>query len=322
MDRSRRARWIAAALATPLLLFPANAAAGDAPQLPTAAELTRATAQFLEHQPPAAAPPYAAGRPAPSTGAVLPLDRVVAFYGAPQMGQTILGRLSPPAAARKLAQQSLGYTVSGERPVSGEFDLVSVLATAGGGPDGLYRTRQADEVISIYLEQARSVGARLMLDIQPGRSPIAAEMRELGEWIAQPDVDVAIDPEWNVGPRGIPGQTPGEVSSREINGAVRRLASTVQANGLPAKLLVVHQFRRGMVRGRARIKSREGVQTVLNFDGIGAPAAKVAGYAALAAPSPGGLFNGFSLFYSRDRPLMAAADVLALEPPADFLLYQ
>ena len=35
----------------------------------------------------------------------------------------------------------------------GEFDLVSVFATAGGGPDGLYRTRQSDEVIEIYLSR-------------------------------------------------------------------------------------------------------------------------------------------------------------------------
>ena len=134
----------------------------------------------------------------------------VAFYGAPQMGQTILGLRSPIGAARSLARQSSPFAELGGRPVVGEFDLVSVFATAGGGPDGLYRSRQSDEVIEIYLEQARAVGARLMLDIQPGRSTFVAELRRLREWVAQPDVDVALDPEWNVGRRGIPGSTEGE----------------------------------------------------------------------------------------------------------------
>ena len=81
----------------------------------------------------------------------------------------------------------------------------------------------------------------------------------------------------------------------------------------------MHQFRKGSVRGRTKIRQRAEVQTLLNFDGIGSPAAKQAGYEALSVPS---LFDGFSLFYRRDTPLMDPAGVLALEPEPDFLLYQ
>ena len=300
------------------LVFVTAGASASTP--PTRGEILRATNRFLDSQP---RPPERAGGTGGQviTGgeAPLPQSRVVAFYGAPQMGQTILGLRSPVGAARSLARQADPYAELGGRQVVGEFDLVSVFANAAGGPDGLYRTRQSDEVIAIYLEQARAVGARLMLDIQPGRSTFLAELRGLREWVAQPDVDVALDPEWNVGPRGIPGRTEGRVRSREVNAVIRSLAATVKANGLPPKLLVVHQFRRGMVRGRRKLKRRDGVQTVLNFDGIGSPRPKASGYAALATPR---LFNGFSLFYRRDTPLMAPADVLRLEPEPDFLLYQ
>ena len=81
----------------------------------------------------------------------------------------------------------------------------------------------------------------------------------------------------------------------------------------------MHQFRRGSIRGRTQVKQRPGVQVVLNFDGIGCPGAKASGYAALAVPT---LFNGFSLFYRRDRPLMRPTAVLGLDPAPDFLLYQ
>jgi hypothetical protein len=317
MLRSKSAA-VAVAIAVSLV-FAAGAVAS--PSLPTANQLDRATDRFLGAQPrPSPAPRAGSGGiGVGGAGAPLPGNRVVAFYGAPQMGQTILGTLTPAAAARRLAAQSTPYASLGDRPVVGEFDLVSVFATAGGGPDGLYRSRQADDVIGIYLDQARAVDARLMLDIQPGRSSFAAELDQLAEWVAEPDVDLALDPEWNVGRRGVPGRTPGKVTAKEINRVTRGLAATVRANDLPPKLLVVHQFRRGMVRGRARIKPRPGVQVVLNFDGIGSPDPKAAGYAALSRPQ---LFNGFSLFYQRDTPLMRPGAVLALEPAPDLLLYQ
>ena len=288
------------------------------PGPPTAASLRLATQRFLaQHRAPAPLP--RPGRRGAAVGALLPAERVVALYGAPQRGSTIRGLRSPRGAARQLAAQSEPYAIVGERPVAGAFDLVSVFATAGAGADGLYRSRQSDEVIEIYLERARAVGARLMLDIQPGRSQFLTELRELREWVAQPDVDIALDPEWNVGRRGIPGRTAGSVGARQVNRVARSLARTVTRNGLPPKLLVVHQFRRGSVRHRRRISQRPGVQVVLNFDGIGAPGPKAAGFEALAVPR---LFNGFSLFYRRDTPLMRPASVLALDPEPDFLLYQ
>lgn len=317
-SEGRGRRFGLAATAAALLAMPAAATATGSGELPTAAEIERSTDRFLERHRATPAPPPAriAGG---SRAALLPDDRVVALYGAPQMGQTILGLRSPEDAARKLAAQSAPYAELGLRPVTGAFDLVSVFATAGGGPDGLYRSRQDDQIIQIYLDQARAVGARLILDIQPGRAKVLDELRQLGEWVVQPDVDIALDAEWNVGRRGIPGRTPGKIHARKINRVAQVLARKVRANGLPPKLLLVHQFRKGSIRGRTKVRQRGEVQTLLNFDGIGSPAAKQNGYAALSVPS---LFDGFSLFYRRDTPLMNPSSVLALLPEPDLLLYQ
>jgi hypothetical protein len=310
---------LAAAVAAALAAPTGAVAQRDAP--PTAAEVASATQRFLDRYGEGAA---ARGRtdgglaPAPA-GASLPANLVVSLYGAPQLPQTIVGMKSPKGAASKLVSQSAPYAKKGTRPVVGAIDLIATIATAGSGPDRKYRTRQADEVIGTYLNAARSVGARLMLDIQPGRSSLLAELRALREWVAQPDVDLAVDPEWAVGRRGVPGRTAGSVTAKKLNRLSLRLAQTVEAAALPPKLLVVHQFRRGSVRGRARLRQRPGVQVVLNFDGIGGPRAKTSGYAALAAPQ---LFDGFSLFYRRDRPLMQPLSVLGLLPEPDFVLYQ
>lgn len=318
-----------AALAVSVLSIAAGAGAGGATAvgagpgatdaLPTHGELMVATRQFLERHPRGRSRPAALPRGPIEVSPVFPAARIVSFYGAPQMGATILGRNSPEAASRKLASQAASYAKLGDRPVVGSFDLVSVFATAGGGPDGLYRSRQDDEVISIYLERARAVGARLMLDIQPGRSTFLEELRELGEWVAEPDVDIGIDAEWNVGRRGIPGQTAGKVSARQVNRVSKEMQKIVAANDLPPKLLAVHQFRQSSIRKRAKVRTRRRVQPFLNFDGIGSPGAKAAGYESLSVAT---LPRGFSLFYLRDRPLMQPAEVLALDPQPDFLLYQ
>lgn len=303
------------ALIAVFVSFPGGAS--GATPLPSGAKIERATEAFLrEHG--AVVP--AKRRAAAGAEATLPESRVVALYGAPQMGATILGLKSPKAAAAKLAAQSRPYSQADpDRPVVGAFDLVSVFATAGGGADNLFRTRQDPDIIEIYLEQARAAGARLILDVQPGRSTFLKELKVLKPWLVQPDVDLALDPEWNVGRRGIPGQTAGKVKAKEVNAVARRLARIVRSNDLPPKLMLVHQFRQGSIRSRRKIERVAGVETVLNFDGIGAPAPKASGYAALSVP---GLFDGFSLFYQRDTPLMKPAAVLALEPAPDFLLYQ
>jgi hypothetical protein len=290
---------------------------------PTTAELRQATKRFLstvDEPSPAAVRRGRAARRGPVTGdSPFPENRMVAFYGAPQLPATIVGRKAPSAAASKLVSQAAQYGGTARRPVIPAFDLVAVIATSSRGPDRKYRFRQDQPVISTYLEQARAIGARLMLDIQPGRANVVAEVRALEPWLVQPDVDLSIDPEWNVGRKGIPGRTQGSIRAKKVNRVSAELQEMVDANALPPKALAVHQFRKRSVRKRRRIVQRPDVDVTLNFDGIGTPPAKKAGYRQLARPK---LFNGFSLFYRLDRRLMKPRAVLRLDPEPDFVLYQ
>jgi hypothetical protein len=251
---------------------------------------------------------------------LVPANRVVSVYGAPQLTATIVGRKSPSAAARQAARLAGRYSTADPRPGLAAIDLIATIATADAGSDGKFRFRQEPELIDAYLAAARDAGARLMLDIQPGRSSFRREVRALRPWLRQPDVDIALDPEWNVGRRGIPGQTEGSVGARHVNRVSNLVAHTVRANDLPPKLLVVHQFREDSVRGEGRVLQRPGrVDVALNFDGIGSPSAKVAGYQALAETD---LFNGFSIFVRLDSRTMDPEEVVGLEPPADYVMYQ
>jgi hypothetical protein len=313
------ARSLTVCCALLAMALPAAPAAASAPP-PSAAAFSRATERLLE-RPGFAADPASVRRSAVRAAgeALFPDDLYVTLYGAPQLSNTELGTKSSKGAAREVVRLASKYErESGDVSVPG-FDLIGVVANSTPGPDRKYRTRQPDELIASYLERIRDAGGRLMLDIQPGRSSAAKEVDALEEWFAEPDVDAAIDPEWNVGSRGVPGRTTGSITATEINAASRKLDRLVDEGDLPPKVLVVHQFTKKMIRNRNRIKQREEVQVVLNFDGIGSPDAKEAGYEALASRR---LFNGFSIFLRLDTKVMSPTEVLAIVPAVRFLLYQ
>ena len=78
------------------------------------------------------------------------------------------------------------------------LELITVIANADPGEDGMYRSRQRDAVIRRYLRAARRAKALLLLDIQPGRSDFFTETTRLEKWLKEPDVSLALDPEWRV----------------------------------------------------------------------------------------------------------------------------
>jgi hypothetical protein len=231
----------------------------------------------------------------------------------------VIGRKSVRGAKRKLREEANHFDGRGGRDVVPAFDVVSVIATSCSSRRDLCRTRQDDAVIRRYLRAARDLGGRLILDIQPGRSSFLDEIRALRQWVVRRDVDVALDPEWNVGPHGVPGVDAGSVRARELNRASRYLQGLINDRGLPAKLLVVHQFTKASVRHRGDIRERADVDVTLDFDGIGSPAAKESGYESLSRPE---LFNGIMLFLRLDTDLMSPRQVLRLSPEPDFVAYQ
>ena len=251
---------------------------------------------------------------------LFPHFRVVAYYGAPQSHEFgALGIGSPDAAARRLRTQARRYARK-TRPVLLAFELVVAVANSAPGEDGLYRTRQPDAVVRRYLRAARRAKALLVLDIQPGHADFMDEVRHLDRWLREPDVGLALDPEWHT-PGAQPGTVIGSVDAATVNAVSRHLAAIVRKGNLPQKLFVVHQFTVDMIRDKARVVRRRGVALTMNVDGFGDRANKVAKYREFT--HDGTHFrHGYKLFYQEDDGLMAPRSVLALRPPPDFIVYE
>jgi len=256
---------------------------------------------------------------------LLPDYRLVGTFGAPQDPQLgDLGIGSPEEAADRALAQAEAYAEIGPdpRPIMPVFELLATIAAAEPGADELHIIRQPHRVIESYLEAARANDAYLLLDIQPGRADFEAEVKRLERWLVEPDVGLALDPEWSVGPTEIPGQVIGSVDAATVNAISSDLARIVIDNDLPEKLFVIHQFTDEMIVGRESLIDRQGIATVINIDGFGDQPNKVSKYAALRPERASRLNVGFKLFYFEDLNLMSPERVLGLKPPPDLIVYE
>ena len=254
---------------------------------------------------------------------LFPDRRVVALYGAPQDPQLgALGIGSPDDAGEELEKQAQEYEGT-DRPVLPAMELISTIAAAHPGDDGDHNIHQPERVIDRYLEAAREHGALLILDIQPGYADFMDEVRRLEPYLREPDVGLALDPEWHVQSPDIPGQVIGSVDAETVNEVSAYLDEIVTEERLPQKLLVVHQFTEDMIADRETLEERPGVAIVLNSDGFGNIPDKEVKYDELRPQGPTRDFDaGFKLFYLEDYPLMTPKRVLNLKPEPDLVVYE
>jgi hypothetical protein len=253
---------------------------------------------------------------------ILPEHRVVAFYGHPGVDALgILGIGSPQRAGRLLGERARDYEAPGLRPVMPAFELITPLVLASPGEDGMYRKRLDDAAIARYHRAAREADALLILDIQPGRADFMDEARALERWLKEPDVSLALDPEWHMGPGEVPGKTIGSVDATTINEVSQYLSDLVRREHLPQKLLLLHRFTDAMIEGEDALRTRPGLAIVENVDGFGTPPAKINKYDRFTDQRDG-LFQGFKLFFEEDTGLMSPNDVLALRPRVDVVIYE
>jgi hypothetical protein len=251
---------------------------------------------------------------------IFPDFRVVGFYGAPQDDELgILGIGSPRDMARKLERQARPYGRK-TRPVLPMMELIAVIAANAPGEDGMWRNRQEPAIIDRYLRAARRAKAILVLDIQPGHSDFLVEARRLERWLREPDVGLALDPEWAT-PGVQPGTEIGSATSEQVNAVSAWLANIVREERLPEKLFVVHQFTPDMIVDKERVKQRPGLAITMNVDGFGDRPNKISKYRQFTSEAVR-FHDGFKLFYKEDVNLMTPGAVLDLKPPPDLVVYE
>jgi hypothetical protein len=252
-----------------------------------------------------------------------PAHRIVAFYGnplSPILG--VLGEGNLDQVVARLRQQAAAYAQADPtRQVTPALELIESVAQDTPTDNGLYLYDTDPAVVDQYQATATQNGMMLILDEQIGRSTPEAEVQRILPRLSAPNVGIALDPEFEMPPGEVPGTDIGSITAAQINDVQAMLEDVAVRNGLPSKLLIVHQFQFGMIVHPEQLRSYPHVDLVLNADGFGDRETKLEKYQALITNRPLG-HAGVKLFYKYDADIWAPADVLQLNPPPDVVIYQ
>ncbi|MFT3874911.1 MAG: hypothetical protein QM708_00550 [Propioniciclava sp.] len=255
---------------------------------------------------------------------VFPEYRLFGYSGYPDAAS--LGRLGTGDIDERMAEiEKSGQDFLRGRKLMPVMELIAVTVHPTPGSDGMYRTRVKDEIIESWLATARKHQAMLLLNIQPGRAKFLDEVKHFERWLREPEVGLALDPEWAVGPDQVPGKVFGRTSGPELDEVARYVAGLVAEHDLPEKVLLYHQLHVDIVAEEDKLATHPGVVLVKSIDGIGTPKAKTSTWQRIVDRTPEHVHVGFKLFFEEDArhgPLMTPDEVMALRPEPEYILYE
>jgi hypothetical protein len=260
----------------------------------------------------------------PGGGQVLfPAHRLVAMYGhpgAPALGA--LGEQDLPASIARVRRFAALYQPLSKVPVIPTFEIIaSVAQGSSNGGTYSYLTPVAD--IRPWVTRAEKAGLYVVLDLQPGRANFLTQAKFYRRLLKLPDVGLALDPEWKLGPHQLPLKQIGSVSITEVNSVVNWLAALTQRYHLPQKLLVLHQFRLSMIRDEQDLNTRhDDLAIVIHMDGQGTPSEKEQTWDAVLGAAPHGVHFGWKDFLVKDHPMLTPSQTMARSPQPVMISYQ
>lgn len=266
--------------------------------------------------------------PYPLPGALLPYNRIIAFYGnlfSKKMG--ILGELPKDAMLKKLKDEVAYWQAADSSvPVIPALHYIAVTAQGSAGRDAKHRLRMPFKQIDTIISWAKEIDAQVFLDIQVAHSTVNAEIPNLETYLKMPNVHLGIDPEFSLKNGEVPGSRIGSFNENDINFAIDYLSTLVKKNNLTPKVLVIHRFTQGMITGYDKIKLTPEVQVVIDMDGWGSKILKKSTWLRYIYKEPV-QFTGFKLFYKNDlkrntQGLYTPAELLKFTPKPIYIQYQ
>ena len=266
--------------------------------------------------------------PYPNAGALLPFNRIVAYYGNfYSKGMGVLGQYPPDVMLQKLASTTAQWRAADpSTPVIPAIHYIVATAQGSPGANGMYSAMMPDSQIDIALALAAKIHGLVFLDFQVGLSTLQKELPQYAKYLALPNVELGIDPEFAMHAGAKPGTVIGSLDAADVNYAANFLAGLVKGNNLPPKILVVHRFTEDMLTHYKKITPLPEVQIVIDMDGWGSQAKKIGTYTNIVAAEPV-QFTGFKLFYKNDllspsTGMLTPAQVLKLTPQPMYIQYQ
>lgn len=264
----------------------------------------------------------------PNYGALLPFNRIVAYYGnyySKQMG--VLGEYPEDVMLDMLRAEVKKWELADPTtPVLPAIHYIASTAQASPGKYNKYTLQMPFSEIDKSIAIAKKVEGIVFLDLQIGTSDLMTEVQEIATYLALPQVHLGIDPEFAMKQGDRPGTKIGTIDASEINKVSELLAKIVRDNNLPPKILIIHRFTEDMVTNYQNIQPLPEVQIVIEMDGWGSQELKRATYAHVIYDEPV-QFSGFKIFYKNDvrtpgSKMLTPEEILKLQPIPSYIQYQ
>ena len=256
---------------------------------------------------------------------LFPGRQMVALYGEPDTPE--LGALGQQpldasiARVKMLAQQYVGAANPRVLPT---FEILATVASDTSMDNGSYSRPADTRVLATWIAAARQHGVYVVLDLQPGRQDFLTQAQRLMPLLLQPNVGLALDPEWRLGSNQLPLEQIGSVDATEVNATTSWLADVVRTYHLPQKLLLLHQFRASMITNRNTLDvSRPELAYAIQMDGQGTQPEKENSWQAITADPPSSIVGfGWKNFFLKDTPMRSPQDTMKLMPRPVYVSYQ
>lgn len=256
-------------------------------------------------------------------GLVFPGRRIVALYGhpsGPALGE--LGERPPAEAAAEAKRRAQEFQPRVQEPVIPAFEIIATVASSEPGDDGDFANESQPEELIPYIDAITAVGGYAIVDLQPGKASLLAQAKRYEELLKRPNVGLAIDPEWKLGPHGKPAEQVGHIDAAEANEVSAWLAELTRSHALPQKPFVLHQFQTQMIRQRENLEFHDELAMIVHVDGHGSEEEKFSTWDAVRQGLDPRIHVAWKNFHDEDKPMFTPEQTMAVEPRPWLVTYQ
>jgi hypothetical protein len=248
----------------------------------------------------------------------------VALYGVPDVPVLgSLGRQNLPASIKRVQKLSRQYQPLMQERALPTFEIIATVASAFPTKNHDYSHEIEQATLQRWITAARKAGIYVVLDLQPGRTDFLTQAKQLKPLLVQPNVGLALDPEWRLKTHQVPLAQIGVVPIAEVNATANWLAALTHTNHLPQKLFLLHQFRTDMLPGRKHLNTTHPeLAYAIQMDGQGAQSEKRDTWHAILQHPPTHVKFGWKNFYQKDETLLSPAQTMKIRPKPWYVSYQ
>ncbi|HIY85887.1 MAG TPA: hypothetical protein H9822_05525 [Candidatus Yaniella excrementavium] len=255
---------------------------------------------------------------------LFPDKRFIALYGHPEYPSLgALGEQSPEESVDRVIELAEMYEAHSDEEIHPAFEIIVTVASEHPGDDGNYSAESDPEQIAEYIDVAEQHDVYVVLDLQPGHADFLTQAKIYEDLLKRPNVGLALDPEWRLAEGQVHMEQIGSVSAAEINETTDWLAELTAEHDLPQKMVILHQFRQSMIRGREQVNTEHPeLAMVLHADGHGTAQDKFATWDLLQEDLPEDMHMAWKNFYRQDDPMFSPQQTFEVEPKPWFVSYQ